>query len=48
VLLTAGRGAVITATTACQLGEPRAVASGRRKGPPIIDRRPVVCTVAMP
>jgi hypothetical protein len=49
VLLTAGRGAVIAAQTACRLGGPRPVAAlGRHAGPPILDLRPVVCTVAMP
>jgi hypothetical protein len=49
VLLTAGRGAVITAETTCQPAAPRVVPTPRKtQGPAILDRRPVVCTVAMP
>jgi hypothetical protein len=43
------RSGVIVAETACRLDAPRIVAMpGRRLSAPIIDLRPVVCTVAMP
>jgi hypothetical protein len=49
VLLRTGRGAVITAETACRLGGARPVATpGHPPRSPVVDLRPVVCTVAMP
>jgi hypothetical protein len=49
VLLTAPRHFVINAQTGCRLAAPRLVASRDRPlAVPIVDQRPVVCTVAMP
>jgi len=49
MFVTARRSGVIIAETACQLDAPRPVAMpGRRLASPVIDLRPVVCTVAMP
>jgi hypothetical protein len=49
LLLTAPRHVVINAQTGCRLAGPRLVASPDRPlAVPIVDQRPVVCTVAMP
>jgi hypothetical protein len=49
VLLTASRHFVINAQTGCRLAGPRRVASTDRPlAAPIVDQRPVICTVAMP
>jgi hypothetical protein len=49
MLLTAPRHFVISAQTGCRLAGPRLVASPDRPlAVPIVDQRPVVCTVAMP
>lgn len=49
MFVTSRRSGVIIAETGCRLDAPRPVAMpGRRPAAPIIDLRPVVCTVAMP
>jgi len=49
VLLSAARHAVIRAESSCQPGGPRVVATpGSLPRTPVIDLRPVICTVAMP
>ncbi len=49
MFVTSRRSGVIIAETGCRLDAPRPVATpGRRQAAPIIDLRPVVCTVAMP